>query len=143
MRGIPLANLRIERQRAGLTLRELEAKSGVKNTTISELENGRRGAQGRTLRKLAGALGISTRDLVDEGFGSPGQWHGRPGGVPGEERQRVRVAVSGAPNVEAARLLESWAREDPGYDRETLPELQRHLDEDRPSYRELFGWQAL
>ena len=64
MRGIPLANLRRERQRAGLTLRELAEISGVKYTTISELENGRRGAQGRTVRKLAEALGVSTRDLV-------------------------------------------------------------------------------
>jgi transcriptional regulator with XRE-family HTH domain len=63
-KGIMLPNLKRERHRAGLTLRELEKVSGVKNTTISELENGRRGAQGRTVRKLAEALGVTPKDLV-------------------------------------------------------------------------------
>jgi transcriptional regulator with XRE-family HTH domain len=63
-RGIMLPNLKRERHRAGLTLRELEGLSGVPNARISLLENGRSGAQGRTVRKLAEALGVSTAELV-------------------------------------------------------------------------------
>lgn len=62
--GIGLPNLKAERHRAGLSLRELEGRSGVKYTTISELENGHRGAQGRTVRRLAEALGVTTAELV-------------------------------------------------------------------------------
>jgi transcriptional regulator with XRE-family HTH domain len=63
-RGIMLKNLRRIRERKGLSLRELEAKSGVYRSTINELELLDRGAQGRTVRKLADALGVSTDDLV-------------------------------------------------------------------------------
>lgn len=63
-KGIMLPNLRQERYRAGLSLRDLAEKSGVKHGTISELETGRRGAQPRTLRKLADALEVSTKELV-------------------------------------------------------------------------------
>jgi transcriptional regulator with XRE-family HTH domain len=63
-RGIMLKNLRRIRERKGLSLRELEAKSGVYRSTINELELLDRGAQGQTVRKLADALGVSTEDLV-------------------------------------------------------------------------------
>ncbi len=63
-RGIMLKNLRRIRERKGLSLRELEAKSGVYRSTINELELLDRGAQGRTVRKLADTLGVSTEDLV-------------------------------------------------------------------------------
>lgn len=63
-KGIMTPHLKGERHRAGLTLRELEKRSGVKYSIISELENGRRGGQGRTVRRLADALGVGTGDLV-------------------------------------------------------------------------------
>ena len=63
-KGIMLPNLKRERHRAGLTLRELEDLSGVPNSRISLLENGRSGAQGRTVRRLAEALGVTPADLV-------------------------------------------------------------------------------
>jgi transcriptional regulator with XRE-family HTH domain len=63
-KGIMLPNLKRERHRAGLTLRELEDLSGVPNSRISLLENGRSGAQGRTVRRLAEALGVTPKDLV-------------------------------------------------------------------------------
>lgn len=59
-----LRNLRRARERKGLSLRELEAISGVYRSTINDLELLDRGAQGRTVRKLAGALGVDTEDLV-------------------------------------------------------------------------------
>ncbi len=59
-----MQRLRALRQQRVLTLRELEERSGVAYNTIWHLENGKRGAQPRTLRKLAGALGVKPEELV-------------------------------------------------------------------------------
>ena len=59
-----MQRLRTLRQQKVLTLRELEARSGVAYNTIWHLENGKRGAQPRTLRKLADALGVDPGELV-------------------------------------------------------------------------------
>ena len=59
-----LPTLKRTRQGYPLTLRELEAKSGVAASTISNLENLRREAQPRTIRKLAAALGVDPRELM-------------------------------------------------------------------------------
>ena len=56
--------LKTLRQQRVLTLRELEERSGVAYNTIWHLENGKRGAQPRTLRKLARALGVEPEELV-------------------------------------------------------------------------------
>jgi transcriptional regulator with XRE-family HTH domain len=56
--------LRDLRQRRVLTLQELEERSGVSYNTIWRLENGRTGAQPRTIRKLARALGVEPEELV-------------------------------------------------------------------------------
>lgn len=63
-------NLKRTRERKGLSLRELEERTRerggkpVYRTTINELENLERGAHGRTVRKLADALGVPTEELV-------------------------------------------------------------------------------
>lgn len=62
--------LRELRQRKVLTLHELEDLAGVAYNTIWRLENGKTGAQPRTIRKLATALGANPEDLVKI---SPGQ----------------------------------------------------------------------
>ena len=59
-----MQRLRALRQQKVLTLRELEERSGVAYNTIWQLENGKRGAQPRTLRKLADALGVDPEELV-------------------------------------------------------------------------------
>ncbi len=56
--------LRALRQQKVLTLRELEERSGVAYNTIWHLENGKRGAQPRTIRKLANALEVEPAELV-------------------------------------------------------------------------------
>lgn len=68
-RGIMLAGLKDARENAGLSLRELEAATGrgVYQSTISDLENLRRGAQPRTARKLAEALDVTVKDLRGDG----------------------------------------------------------------------------
>ncbi len=45
---------------------DLEARSGVAFSTISRLENGKQGAQMRTARRLADALGVEIADLMQE-----------------------------------------------------------------------------
>ncbi len=64
-RGIPLPGLRPARQRLGLTQRQLAARAGTGQHTISKLETLRRGAYPQTLQKLAVALGVSTAELVE------------------------------------------------------------------------------
>lgn len=59
-----LPNLKSIRQRNGLSLEELAEMTGLDHSMISKLENQRRGAQGRTVRKLADALGATPADLV-------------------------------------------------------------------------------
>ena len=61
---VNVQKLRELRQLRVLTLRELEARSGVAYNTIWRLENGKTGAQPRTIRKLAAALGVEPEELV-------------------------------------------------------------------------------
>ena len=63
-----MERLRHIRERAGYSQQRLADDSGVSQHTISEIELGRRKPQGRTLRKLAEALGVSVADLLGEGW---------------------------------------------------------------------------
>ena len=65
------AMLRELRRRRVLTMEELAEKAGVGRNTIWRLEHGVMGAQPRTIRKLAKALGVEPEDLVNTG-GSDG-----------------------------------------------------------------------
>ena len=58
------AKLRELRRRRMLSLRELEKRSGVAFDNINKLENEKRRAQPRTLRKLAEALGVEPHELM-------------------------------------------------------------------------------
>jgi len=58
-----LKELRRERV---LSLRELEERSGVSYNTIWRLEDGRQGAHPRTVTKLAEALGVEPKELIQE-----------------------------------------------------------------------------
>ena len=58
-----LKELRRERV---LSLRELEERSGVSYNTIWRIEDGRQGAHPRTIRKLAEALGVEPKELIQE-----------------------------------------------------------------------------
>lgn len=64
-RGVELPGLKMARAREGLSMEELKERTGIAVSTISELESGRRGAQGRTIRKLADALRVTPAELVD------------------------------------------------------------------------------
>ncbi len=63
---VNVGKLRELRQRRVLTLHELEEVSGVSYNTIWRLENGKTGAQPRTVRKLAEALAVEPSALMKE-----------------------------------------------------------------------------
>lgn len=58
-----LAGLKEARIDSGYSLRELGERTGIDYSLISKLERLRHGAQPRTARKLADALGVEIRDL--------------------------------------------------------------------------------
>jgi transcriptional regulator with XRE-family HTH domain len=58
--------LRIARSKAGMTLTELEAASGVGASTISKIERGVSRPQAGTLHKLADALGVEVDELYPQ-----------------------------------------------------------------------------
>jgi transcriptional regulator with XRE-family HTH domain len=59
--------LREERRRAGLTQGELAEKAGVGINTVLRIETGGiEEPRVSTLRKLAGALGVEVRDLLED-----------------------------------------------------------------------------
>ncbi len=64
---VDAAMLREMRHRRVLTMEELAEKAGVGRNTIWRLEHGVMGAQPRTIRKLARALGVEPEDLVRTG----------------------------------------------------------------------------
>ena len=55
------------RRLRALSQEELAEESGVGRATISRIERGETGAQGRTLRRLAKALGVDVAELVAKG----------------------------------------------------------------------------
>jgi len=61
--GVKLRQLRRER---ALSQQELAERAGTTQETISRLERGHTAARGRTLRKLAEALGVEPRELMKE-----------------------------------------------------------------------------
>jgi ribosome-binding protein aMBF1 (putative translation factor) len=59
--------LRRERRGEGLTQAELAERSGVAQSTIAQIEGGARpNPHPRTLKKLAEALGVQTRELLED-----------------------------------------------------------------------------
>ena len=60
----PLPRLKRERVAAGLSQRDLAERAGVTQTTIVKAEQGTI-VRPSTVRKLARALGVQPRDLID------------------------------------------------------------------------------
>jgi transcriptional regulator with XRE-family HTH domain len=66
MRVLRTRRLKELRERVSLSQMELSERSGVSRATIADLELGKRGAQPKTRRKLAAALGVEPWDLVED-----------------------------------------------------------------------------
>jgi transcriptional regulator with XRE-family HTH domain len=60
------AKLRKLRRERALSQQDVERGTGVSQATLSDLEQGKRGARASTLRKLAEALGVEPRELIKE-----------------------------------------------------------------------------
>ncbi len=58
------AKLRRLRREAALSQQELAERANTTQETISRLEQGHHAARGRTLRKLAEALGVEPKELM-------------------------------------------------------------------------------
>ena len=65
-----LKELRIEK---GFTVRKLEELSGVSHNTIARIESGRK-AEPLTIRKLAIALGVDWRTMLELTDEAPFEW---------------------------------------------------------------------
>jgi DNA-binding Xre family transcriptional regulator len=63
-KGIRLGGLKAHRLEAGLSEEELARMIGTNLTTIRQLENGRRSAYKKTIRKLCQVLGVRPADLI-------------------------------------------------------------------------------
>jgi len=61
---VNVRRLRELRRQKVLSMRELEEMSGVSYNTIWRLETGKTGAQPRTIRRIADALGVDAAELV-------------------------------------------------------------------------------
>ena len=61
---VNVEKLRTLRRLRAMSQEELAEASGVGRATISRIERGETGAHGRTLRKLAAALGVGVEELV-------------------------------------------------------------------------------
>jgi transcriptional regulator with XRE-family HTH domain len=106
--------IRHARRRLGLSQEELAEASGVSAATIVQVELGHRRPQGRTLRKLAAALGVEVADLLEE-EGPPKT----PAPPPDQGAQRRREFL------DYIKAL----------DRDELTALSDRLDEDQMSVR--------
>jgi DNA-binding XRE family transcriptional regulator len=65
-RGAYLPGLRTCRMMAALTQRELAERIGISPGTVCDLENGRRKAYLRTVRRLSRALDVEPAELIRE-----------------------------------------------------------------------------
>lgn len=57
-------NLRLARERAGLSQEDLGFRSGLHRTAVSQLERGERTPRADSVVRLAGSLGIPAGDLL-------------------------------------------------------------------------------
>ncbi len=60
------AKLRKLRREQALSQQDVERRTGVAQATLSDLEQGKRGARASTLRKLAEVLDVKPRELMKE-----------------------------------------------------------------------------
>jgi transcriptional regulator with XRE-family HTH domain len=64
---VNVAKLKELRRLRAMSQQELADAAGVGRNTISRIERGETGAHGRTLRRVAGVLGVDVAELVKKG----------------------------------------------------------------------------
>ena len=60
------AKLRKLRREQALSQQDIERETGISQATLSDLEQGKRGARTSTLRKLAEVLDVKPKELMKE-----------------------------------------------------------------------------
>jgi transcriptional regulator with XRE-family HTH domain len=63
---VDVTKLKALREERVLSQRDLASMAGLTQMTVWRIENGYRDARPRTIRKLAGALGVEPKELVKE-----------------------------------------------------------------------------
>jgi transcriptional regulator with XRE-family HTH domain len=61
---VNMERLKELRKLRAMSQQELAEAAGIGRATLSRIERGETGAHGRTLRRLAGALGVGVEELV-------------------------------------------------------------------------------
>lgn len=146
---LKLTRLKETRELAGLSQDELAITSGVARATVADLELGKRVAQPRTARRLAEALGVEIRELLEESvvpLGEAPPAHLSGGATRGIRRGDPRLGVPEEEVTRAFDMLLALHKDA----REQLANWRRALDEaveqDRPLYRqrpyEMMAYQA-
>lgn len=97
--------LRAARERAGLTLREVEERTGVSNAYLSQIESGRiKEPSPRILHRLAELYGESYAELLElAGYPVPDPQHSRR---PGEPARHPHGRLGAVTREEETELLE-------------------------------------
>ena len=90
MHGSLARKLRVLRAERGLSVREVEAISGVAKETVSQIERGERHPLDRTLAKLARVYDVPLDDLLEEPVQSPGKGLAPPETGPMERTHELR-----------------------------------------------------
>lgn len=134
-----MQGLRQIREQAGYSQPELAERSGVGQGAISDIERGKRKPQGRTLRKLAGALSVEVADLLGTDF-SRAESNSSPKPSDGDERwpptfrewlqdqSALRILMTDA------EVIENFERLASGSDRQAIP--NRFEQETRKTFEE-------
>ncbi len=109
-----MSRIRQARRRAGLSQEELAKASGVSPATVVQVELGHRRPQGRTLRKLAAALGVEVAELIEEEDAAP-KAQSRPSPeapeAQADEERREELRMFRELLTDAHGLLEEMANE--------------------------------
>jgi len=121
-----LDRLRHIRVQAGFSQQDLADESGVSQHTISEIELGRRRPQGRTLRKLAGVLGVEVADFF------PLEQPRLPEVVPPGEAYFVPLEEGEEPDTVTLRLYTVRLMDE----RDRLLQEVRRLEREKAAMRE-------
>jgi transcriptional regulator with XRE-family HTH domain len=123
-------NVRFHRRRLGLNQRELARLSELTQPSISELESGRRAPHPRTIRKLAGALGVS-HDALFERVDPPGheeRWEMADAALRGWMDQCLQRLGSGGVGKPDLLLMAAAAQAfGPGRDDRLSPEERKRF----------------
>ena len=120
--------LREWRERAALSQGELAARSGTSRATIADLEAGNRGAQPKTVRRLAEALEIEPEELYGEAYPkevAPPVLQRSFNGLLEEERREALVRSCVEYALSRAERWNAWLAEG---DRELLGEMVLEYD---------------